>query len=200
MKRPVIAVVVAVLALAGCGGEAVVPAGQEAHSHGASSTAPPAPAASARFNDADVTYVQMMVDHLQLGISLSQVALAKATRQEAKDLAGAIDATQREELSMLKSWLKLWGKPEGGGANLHAAHGGEPLLDAKVIDDTKNKNGAELDASFLNLMAGHQGSAVEMSLTEKKEGMNPEATAYAERVITTRQGQVQQMLKIISQS
>ncbi|MFD9703255.1 DUF305 domain-containing protein [Lentzea sp. NPDC059081] len=199
MKRLVIVTAVAVLALAGCGGEAVVPEGQGAHGHGASSAAPP-PAASARFNDADVMYVQMMVDHLQLGISLSQLALAKATKQEAKDLAGAIDVTQREELSTLKSWLKLWDKPEGNGASMHSSHGGEPLLDAKVLDETKNKSGAEFDASFLNLMTGHQGSAVEMSLTEKKDGMNPEATAYAERVVASRQGQVQQMLKIISQS
>jgi len=196
MKRLVIAV--AVLALAGCGGEAVVPEGQGAHGHGASSAAPPVPGASARFNDADVTFVQMMVDHLQLGISLSQVGLAKATSQEAKDLAGAIDVTQREELTMLKSWLKLWDKPEGDGANLHAAHGGQPLLDDKVINEAKDKNGAEFDMNFLNLMTGHQGAGVEMALDEKKDGMNPETTAYAERVIATRQGQIQQMLKIIS--
>lgn len=195
MKRLVIAV--AVLALAGCGGEAVVPEGQGAHGHGASSAAPPVPAASARFNDADVMFVQMMVDHLQLGISLSQVGLAKATTQEAKDLAGAIDVTQREELTMLKSWLKLWGKPEGGGADLHAAHGGQPLLDDKVIDETKEKSGTEFDQLFLNLMTGHQGAGVEMALAEKKDGMNPETTAYAERVVNTRQGQISQMLKII---
>ncbi|RAS66740.1 uncharacterized protein (DUF305 family) [Lentzea atacamensis] len=198
MRRLVI--VVAVLALAGCGGEAIVPGGQSAHGgHDAASTAPPAPAASARFNDADVMFAQMMVDHLQLGISLSQLALAKATKQEAKDLAGVIDTTQREELAMLKSWLKLWGKPEGGGANLHAAHGGQPLLDDKVINDTKEKSGAEFDLTFLNLMAGHQGAAVEMALTEKKEGSNPETMAYAERVASTRQGQIAQMLKVISE-
>ena len=197
MKRLVIAL--AVLALAGCGGEAIVPEGQGAHGHGAPSAPPPVPAASARFNDADVMFTQMMVDHLQLGISLSQVALAKATKKEAKDLAGAIDATQREELSMLKSWLKLWGKPESGGKDLHAAHGGQPLLDDKVINDTREKSGAEFDLSFLNLMAGHQGAAIEMALTEKKDGMNPETVAYAERVTTIRQGQISQMLKVISE-
>ncbi|MGW4206378.1 DUF305 domain-containing protein [Lentzea sp. NPDC004789] len=197
MKRLVIAV--AVLALAGCGGEAIVPEGQSVHGHGATSAAPPVPAASARFNDADVTFVQMMVDHLQLGISLSQLAMAKATKQEAKDLAGAINTTQREELTMLKSWLKLWGRPEGGGANLHAAHGGQPLLDDKVIDATLDKSGAEFDLTFLNLMAGHQGAAVEMALTEKKDGSNPETVAYAERVATSRQGQIAQMLKAISE-
>ncbi|MEU0881950.1 DUF305 domain-containing protein [Lentzea sp. NPDC005914] len=199
MKRLVIAIAAAVLALAGCGGEAIVPEGQGAHGHGADSAAPPVPTASARFNDADVMFVQMMVDHLQLGISLSQVAMAKATKQEAKDLAGAINTTQREELSTLKSWLKLWGKPEEGGANLHAAHGGQPLLDDKVIGETKEKSGAEFDLTFLNLMAGHQGAAVEMALAEKKDGMNPEVTAYAERVANTRQGQIQQMLKAISE-
>ncbi|KJK45644.1 hypothetical protein UK23_25305 [Lentzea aerocolonigenes] len=199
MKRLVIAIAAAVLALAGCGGEAIVPEGQGAHGHGANSAAPPPPAASSRFNDADVTFVQMMVDHLQLGISLSQLAMAKATKQETKDLAGAINTTQREELSMLKSWLKLWGKPEQGGANLHVQHGGQPLLDDKVINDTKEKSGAEFDLAFLNLMTGHQGAAVEMALTEKKDGQNPETTAYAERVANTRQGQIQQMLKAISE-
>jgi uncharacterized protein (DUF305 family) len=197
MRRLVIAV--AVLALAGCGGEVIVPPGQGAHGHGATSAAPPVPAASARFNDADVTFAQMMVDHLQLGISLSQLALAKATSKEAKELTGAIDATQREELAMLKSWLKLWGKPEEGGANLHAAHGGQPLLDDKVINETKEKSGAEFDVTFLNLMAGHQGAAVEMALAEKKDGSNPETVAYAERVVSTRQGQIAQLLKIISE-
>ena len=196
MKRLVIAL--AVLALAGCGGAPIGPEGQGAHGHGVSSAAPPVPAASARFNDADVVFTQMMVDHLQLGVSLSQVALAKATKKEAKNLAGAIDATQREELSMLKSWLKLWGKSEGGGKDLHAAHGGQPLLDDKVISDTKDKSGAEFDLAFLNLMAGHQGAAVEMALTEKKDGSNPETIAYAERVTTIRQGQISQMLKVIS--
>ncbi|MGI5504950.1 DUF305 domain-containing protein [Lentzea sp. CA-135723] len=195
MKRLVIAA--AVLALAGCGGEAVVPESPAAHGHGASSAAPPVPGASARFNDADVTFVQMMVDHLQLGISLSQVGMAKAESKEAKDLASAIDVTQREELTMLKSWLKLWDKPEGDGANLHAAHGGQPLLDDKVINETKEKSGTEFDQVFLNLMTGHQGAGVEMALAEKKDGQNPETTAYAERVVTSRQGQIQQMLKII---
>ena len=73
------------------------------------------------------------------------------------------------------------------------------MLDDKVIGETKEKSGAEFDLTFLNLMAGHQGAAVEMALAEKKDGMNPEATAYADRVANTRQGQIQQMLKAISE-
>jgi uncharacterized protein (DUF305 family) len=199
MRRLVIAF--AVLALAGCGGEAIVPRGQGAHGHGATSAAPPVPAASARFNDADVMFAQMMVAHLEQGIDLAQVAKAKATKQQVKDLAGAVDSTQREELAMLKSWLKLWGKPEAPSSdpNVHAAHGGMPLLDAKVISDIKDKNGAEFDLTYLNLMTGHQGGAVEMARTEQKDGSNPETVAYADRVANSRQGQISQMLALISE-
>jgi len=191
----------AVLALAGCGGEVIVPEGQQGHGHGATSAAPPVPAASARFNDADVMFAQMMVSHLEQGIDLAVVATAKATKQQVKDLAGAVDATQREELTMLKSWLKLWGRPEtpSSDPNVHAAHGGMPLLDAKVINDIKEKNGAEFDLTFLNLMTGHQGGAVEMARTELKDGSNPETTAYADRVAKSRQGQIAQMLGLISE-
>src|SRR5687768_857317 len=110
MKRLVIAA--AILALAGCGGEAIVPEVQQGHGHGANSAAPPVATASARFNDADVMFAQMMVAHLEQGIDLAQVAKANGAKPKVKELAGAIDTTQREELTMLKDWLKLWGKPE----------------------------------------------------------------------------------------
>ena len=146
-------------------------------------------------------FAQMMVAHLEQGIDLAQVAKAKAAKQQVKDLAGAIDSTQREELTMLKSWLKLWGKPEtpSSDPNVHAAHGGMPLLDAKVIGDIKDKSGAEFDLTYLNLMTGHQGGAVEMARTELKDGSNPETMAYADRVANSRQGQISQMLGLISE-
>lgn len=198
MKRLVIAV--AILALAGCGGEAIVPESQQGHGHGATSAAPPV-SASARFNDADVMFAQMMVAHLEQGIDLAQVAKANAAKPKVKELAGAIDATQREELTMLKGWLKLWGKPEtpSSDPNVHAAHGGLPLLDAAVVSEVKEKSGAEFDLTYLNLMTGHQHGAVEMAQTELKDGSNPEATAYADRVRNSRQGQIQQMLTLVNE-
>ncbi|ANZ38035.1 hypothetical protein BBK82_20205 [Lentzea guizhouensis] len=201
MKRLVIAV--AVLALAGCGGgDAVVPEGQQqqAHGHGAATSTAPPPAATARFNDADVMFAQMMVAHLQQGIDLAVVAKAMATGPKVKELAGAVDSTQREELEMLKGWLKLWGKPEqpSSDPNVHAAHGGMPLLDAKVISDVKDRSKEEFDLAYLNLMTGHQGGAVEMAQTELKDGSNPETTAYAQRVRDSRSGQIQQMLTLIN--
>ena len=201
MRRLVIAV--AVLALAGCGGgDAIVPQGQQqqAHGHGAATSTAPPPAATARFNDADVMFAQMMVAHLQQGIDLSVVAKSMATGQKVKELAGAVDSTQREELEMLKGWLRLWGKPEqpSGDPNVHAAHGGMPLLDAKVISDIKDRSKEEFDLAYLNLMTGHQGGAVEMAQTELKDGSNPETTAYAERVRDSRSGQIQQMLALIN--
>ena len=198
MRRLVIAA--AILALAGCGGEAIVPDGQQGHGHGATSAAPPV-AASARFNDADVMFAQMMVAHLEQGIDLAQVAKAIGSKSKVKELAGAIDTTQREELTMLKGWLKLWGKPEtpSSDPNVHAAHGGLPLLDAKVVSEVKEKSGAEFDLTYLNLMTGHQHGAVEMAQTELKDGSNPEATAYADRVRNSRQGQIQQMLTLVNE-
>ncbi len=146
-------------------------------------------------------FAQMMVAHLQQGIDLAQVAKAMATKQKVKELAGAVDATQREELEMLRGWLKLWGKPEqpSSDPNVHAAHGGMPLLDAKVISDIKDRPKEEFDLTYLNLMTGHQGGAVEMARTELKDGSNPETTAYAERVRDSRSGQIQQMLALINE-
>ncbi|TWP53359.1 DUF305 domain-containing protein [Lentzea tibetensis] len=144
-------------------------------------------------------FAQMMIAHLEQGVDMAVVAKAKATRQELRDLAAAVDSTQREELTTLKSWLQTWGKPTttDHNPNAHAHHGGLPLIDAKVLNDLKDLSGAEFDTTYLNLMTGHQGGAVEMARTEIADGSNPETKAYADRVVQSRQAQVSQMLGLV---
>jgi uncharacterized protein (DUF305 family) len=101
---------------------------------------------------------------------------------------------------MMQSWLTQWKKPVDVDTtkSLHADHGGLPATGPAEIKALKTVSAAGFDTPFLNLFLANQHNAIEMARLETTNGANKEAKAFAERVRESRQGEVQQMLKLMS--
>jgi uncharacterized protein (DUF305 family) len=156
--------------------------------------------AEAEHNDTDVMYLQMMVAHHQQGLEMVKLAASDAKRPEIRVLAEAVNATQSDELTMMKGWLKSWSKPDtvDHAPSAHADHGGLPATGPDEIEALREAEGSAFDTAFLNLFVAHQHNAVEMAALEAKKGVNPEAKAFAERVKLSRTDQIQQMLQLLN--
>jgi uncharacterized protein (DUF305 family) len=182
---------------------------------GACGTAPEAPApapapvtvsevaevkAEAEHNDTDVMYLQMMVAHHQQGLEMVKLAASDAKRAEIRVLAEAVDATQSDELTMMRGWLKGWSAPDtvDHAPSAHADHGGLPATGPDEIEALREARGSAFDTAFLNLFVAHQHNAVEMAALEATKGVNPDAKAFAERVKLSRTDQIQQMLQLLN--
>ena len=178
---------------------------------GACGTAPDSPAqvttnaravvkAEGKFNDTDVMYLQMMVAHHEQGLEMVRLAEKTAKRDDIKILAKAVDATQSDEVAMMKSWLADWKKPTtvDHAPSAHADHGGLPATGNEEIAALKKAKGAAFETAFLNLFVAHQHNAVEMAQLEKTDGENPETKAFADRVRDSRTDQIKQMLTLIN--
>ncbi len=157
-------------------------------------------APSSGFNDQDVVFLQMMVSHHEQGLQLVRLATGRADRKQVRTLASAVDATESEELKLMESWLGAWSKPatSEAAAQTHLHHGAAPATGAKEINALRKTKGAGFEPAFLNLFIGHQGSAVEMARTEQSKGVNPDAKAFAGRVVTSRTAEIQQMLRLLN--
>lgn len=164
----------------------------------AASAASNAPASG--YNDADVVYLQMMVAHHQQGLQMVRLAADRADRGQVRTLAAAVDATQSEELKLMKSWLGKWSKPTASdaAARTHLHHGAAPATGAKEINALRKTKGAGFEPAFLSLFIGHQGSAVEMARTEQSKGASPDAKAFAKRVVESRTAEIKQMLLLLN--
>lgn len=151
-------------------------------------------------NDADVRYLQMMLAHHEQGMQLVRLAKTRAQREEIKILAAAVEATQGDEVTMMKSWLGTWSEPTtvDHDPGAHAAHGGLPATGAEQIAALEQASGPDFDRQFLNLFVGHQHNAVEMSQREAEEGANPETKELARRVTESRADQIAQMLAVLN--
>jgi uncharacterized protein (DUF305 family) len=155
---------------------------------------------AAPHNDTDVMFLQMLVHHQKQGLQMTATAAKRSRSPDLKTMAEAVQATEKDELTMIESWLKGWGEPTdvGTAASLHADHGGLPGTGAAEIEALTTVPAASFDNAFLNLFLAHQHQAVEMAKMERDGGSNPDTKAFAERVHQSRQGEIQQMLKLMN--
>jgi len=160
-----------------------------------------APAPDSSYNDTDVMFLQMAVPSHKQGMALADLAAARATRAEVRDLAAAVKATQADELAEMESWLTKWNQPVAADPdpNAHAGHGGMHGTDPAVVAELESTPaGPEFDRTFLNLLTGHQHGAVELARMEQKEGRSTDAKGLADRIVKSRTAQIQQMLTYLS--
>ncbi|MEV7552317.1 DUF305 domain-containing protein [Amycolatopsis sp. NPDC089917] len=189
--------VAGLVALAGCGaGDGSPPNAGAPISPVPQSAAP----ASAEYNDADVMFLQMMLAHNDQGVEIAKLVKTKqGQKQELKDLAAAIEATQQTENTDMRNWLKNWGKPEQGSMdpNAHHHHGGDGLTDKGLLDALSKKDGPDFTLDFADIFVAHQHNGVALARTELKDGKNAGAKALAQRIMDSRTGEVQQIRALV---
>jgi len=156
--------------------------------------------AGSTYNDTDVMFLQMLVDNQEQGLEMVGIAAERAQRPEVVDFAKAVQATQNDEIAMMRNWLTGWGKPTtvDERVSLHADHGGMPSTGDQEIKALRTIKKGKFETAFLNLFLAHQHNAVEMAGLELSKGGNEQAKSYAERVKQSRSDQVQQMLKLLN--
>jgi uncharacterized protein (DUF305 family) len=210
MKRPLVigalvlgGTLLAGTGLAGCGTEPR-PAGSDGAAGAAAGAAGGAvqpgtgdvPPADAAHNGSDVMFLQMMLVNLDQGLALVRTAAERTARDDVRNLAAAIEATQREEAKIATAWLRGWSEPTETDhePSAHAAHGGLPAVGTEQLDALRAASGAGFDRLFLNLLIGHQHNAVELTDRVGTGGTNPQTRDLARRIKESRTDQIAQML------
>lgn len=181
-----LAAVTAAAVLAACGSDA--PTGHAPEEHGA-------PQEQADHNAADVTFAQGMIPHHRQAIEMAALAPDRASSQEVKDLAVAIEEAQDPEIATLSTWLAQWGEevPEEGAGMDHSHHGASGMMTAQQLADLRAASGRAFDTAFLELMTAHHEGAVAMAETEQAEGAHQPALKMAESIVITQSAEIDQM-------
>jgi uncharacterized protein (DUF305 family) len=189
------AVLVATLALAGCGSDAM-----PGMSHSTSSTpmTPPSSAAGG-FNDADVTFATQMIPHHQQAVQMASMAGYQATTPEVRQLATAIKAAQDPEIKLMSGWLTSWGKPVPTPS--HGGHGGHEEMPGMMTEEEMSElgkaKGSMFDRMWIQMMIKHHQGAVAMAKTEQTAGKDAASITLAKKIQaaqTTEIGTMQRLL------
>ncbi|GAA1784360.1 DUF305 domain-containing protein [Agromyces lapidis] len=184
---------VAALTLAGC------TATQQNETENAPA-ASASPTAEAVFNDADVTFAQMMIPHHEQAIEMSDSLLEKdGVDEQVRELAEQIKDAQQPEIDQMTDWLDEWGADESMGPAGHDMGAmGDGMMSGEDMGRLDDATGAEASALFLEQMIMHHEGAIDMAEVEVENGENPDAVALAEQIIEDQTNEIAEMQDLLA--
>ncbi len=136
----------------------------------------------ANFNDADVTFLQMMYPHHAQAVEMAKLVPTRSQNQQVKDLAAAIEKAQAPEMQQMTTLLAGFGKPAPSATMSHSMPGLMTPL-----------SGAAFDKMWLQMMVAHHQGAITMANDELKNGTNADSKKMAESIVTTQQAEIDTM-------
>jgi uncharacterized protein (DUF305 family) len=175
------ALVLLAAGLAGCGG--------------GSRTAP-----DPGYNDTDVMFLQMSIEHARQGEPVVALAATEATGAEVRRIAAELRTRWRAESATMRQWLTEWRRPETPepDAGAHAGHGDLHSLRDADVAELRAATGAAFDRTALSLLLGHLHNAVQTSRMETAGGRHAPAVNLAAEMTRTSQQQIQRMLGLVA--
>ncbi|GIJ08899.1 DUF305 domain-containing protein [Micromonospora andamanensis] len=188
------------IGLAGCAADNSTSAG---HNMPGSPSASAFSGDAATSNAADVMFAQMMIPHHEQAVEMSDLAATRASDPEVKQLATQIKDAQAPEIAQMRGWLTSWGAPmpmaSGGRHGMpEMDHEMPGMMSEADMAKLAAASGTEFDRQFLTMMIAHHEGAITMAEEEAAQGVNPDATALAQRIATTQQAEIDTMRKVLT--
>ena len=145
--------------------------------------------------DFDMDFANMMMDHHQGAIDMSEEELKTGTDPKMKSMAQNIITAQKEEQNKLRSVIKN-AKPMTMDMGKHEELNEETKAmanDMKNMQMTKNT-----DQDFARMMIFHHEGAVKMAQAEISHGMNTELKGMAKMMIADQTKEIQEFKNWLS--
>ena len=133
--------------------------------------------ANTSYIKADVDFLQGMIVHHEQAIFMSEMADERTNNKSILDLAKRIDASQKDEINFMESWLNDRNEFNGTQIDKHNNHNGHKLhkhvsmvgmASPKQLKDLSTSDSTNFDRLFLQLMINHHDGALEMVEELKK--------------------------------
>jgi uncharacterized protein (DUF305 family) len=185
-----------ILVLAACGGST---AGSTSD---AGTGAAASIAAAAGASAADISFAQLMIPHHQQAVEMADLALARETSSEVKELAEQIKGAQDPEIALMSGWLQEWGAPMKMGDD-HDSHdmGGmtmSGMMTDEQMQDLADATGADFDRMWLEMMIAHHEGAISMADEVKAGSSNAEVITLADAVISGQTAEIETMQSLLA--
>ena len=121
--------------------------------------------ADTSYSPADAGFMQDMIPHHHQAMQMAALVADRTNRPELIDIAGRINASQRDEIAFMQQWLRARGErvpePDARSAT-HAGHGIAGMATPEQMAELAKSEGASFDRLFLELMIAHHEGAVSM--------------------------------------
>ncbi|GAB0102155.1 DUF305 domain-containing protein [Nocardia sp. JMUB6875] len=164
--------------------------------HGKSSTSAQ-PATRTDFNNADITFLDMMYPHHAQAVEMAKLVPSRSQNQRLITLATAVEQAQAPEMQQITTLLASFGKPAPMTGMNHDMPG---MMTKDQMSKLESLSGTDFDKQWMQMMIEHHKGAIDMANTELKQGTNADAKALAQSIVTAQQQEIDQMNGMLGQS
>lgn len=169
--------------------------------HDTSSSTSAAPATRTDFNNADVTFLEMMYPHHAQAVEMAELVPSRSQNQQLITLAKSVEDAQSPEMRQITTLLVSFGKAAPSESGGHGGHGGmQGMMTPEQMTALELASGPAFDKKWMNMMIEHHQGAIAMANTELAEGVNPDARALAQAIVGAQQTEIDQMRTMLAQS
>ncbi|WP_040812455.1 DUF305 domain-containing protein [Nocardia concava] len=149
------------------------------------------------FNDADVSFLQMMYPHHAQAVEMAKLVPTRSQNQQLITLAQAVEQAQSPEMQQITTLLQSFGKPAPSG---DMGHGMPGMMTTDQMTKLQGMSGMDFDKMWMQMMIEHHKGAIDMANTELKQGVNAESKTLAQSIVTAQQQEIDQMNGMLGQS
>lgn len=135
-------------------------------------------------SEADRSFIDGMVPHHGMAVFSADMAIARANRQELRQMAAMMKEDQLEEIDLLTDWKQSWFGTDSVPT---------PMMPRDI------PAGPNFDLEWMRMMNTHHQAAIDMATLTLRADARPESDSLA-RAIIEKQRQEQQQLRTWAQS
>ena len=121
--------------------------------------------ANSSYTVADVDFMQDMIIHHHQALVMSRLAAQSTNNQAILDLAGRIDVSQKDEISLMQSWLQKREEQVPDPTSEHSEHTHHTMIGMATpeqMTQLAESKSTDFDRLFLTLMIDHHDGAIKM--------------------------------------
>jgi uncharacterized protein (DUF305 family) len=145
--------------------------------------------------------MQGMIGHHAQALDMTDLVVARGTRDDVKLLAQRIALSQADEIKMMQEWLELRGEPIPD-AHAHHAASMPGMLTAAEMERLAAARGPAFDRLFLELMIKHHDGALLMVgelLSQPGGGRDEELLAFAADVDVDQRSEIARLAALLKE-
>ncbi|MEU8391678.1 DUF305 domain-containing protein, partial [Micromonospora sp. NPDC048843] len=134
----------------------------------------------------DVVFLSTMVGHSERTLQIVRLARDRVRDDALRTLTAAVEATEADELAVMRGWLPTSGPGASAAAHHHDGHG-----DDAALDRLRTAPDADVDRVLREVLADHQRSAADLAQSHVGVGRNERVRDLARRIEQSRTAEVE---------
>ncbi|MDX1501792.1 MAG: DUF305 domain-containing protein [Thermoanaerobaculia bacterium] len=155
--------------------------------------------ADTSYSPADVEFLQDMIPHHHQALEMAELVADRTNRPELIEVAGRIDASQKDEIEFMQRWLSERGErvpdPTAHDA-MHTDHKMAGMATPEQMAELAAASGIDFDRLFLKLMIAHHEGAVKMVeelLEQPGSAYDPTLFEFTSDVTNDQEAEIERM-------